>query len=66
MWNPMEAGKVFVTMADMIKKGEAIESGTEIVGLGVVEPDAATHNIIVDALVPLNTDTVDGLAEMGL
>jgi len=66
MWNPMEAGKVFVTIADMIKKGEAIESGTDIPGLGVVEPDAATHNIIVDALVPLNTDTVDGLAEMGL
>jgi simple sugar transport system substrate-binding protein len=66
MWNPMEAGKVFVTMADMIKKGEAIESGTDIPGLGVVEPDAKTHNIIVDALVPLNTGTVDGLAEMGL
>ncbi len=41
MWNPMEAGKVFVTIADMIKKGEAIESGTDIPGLGVVEPDAA-------------------------
>jgi simple sugar transport system substrate-binding protein len=66
MWNPMEAGKVFVTMADMIKKGEAIESGTDLPGLGVVEPDAKTHNIIVDALVPLNTGTVDGLAEMGL
>ncbi|MEZ5936508.1 MAG: substrate-binding domain-containing protein [Alphaproteobacteria bacterium] len=66
MWNPMEAGKVFVTMADMIKKGEAIESGTEIPGLGVVEPDAETHNIIVDALVTLNKDSVDGLADMGL
>ncbi len=66
MWNPMEAGKVFVTMADMIKKGDAIESGTEIPGLGVVEPDAATSNIIVDALVTLNTETVDGLADMGL
>lgn len=66
MWNPMEAGKVFVTMADMIKKGDAIESGTEIPGLGVVEPDPETNNIIVDALVSLNKDTVDGLAEMGL
>jgi len=66
MWNPMEAGKVFVTMADMIKKGDAIESGTEIPGLGVVEPDAATSNIIVDALVTLNTETVDSLADMGL
>ena len=66
MWNPMEAGKVFVTMADMINKGNAIESGTDIPGLGVVEPDQETNNIIVDALVPLNTDTVDDLAEMGL
>ena len=66
MWNPMEAGRVFVTIADMLKKGEAIEEGTDIPGLGVVSPDAETHNIIVDALVPLNKDTVDELADMGL
>ncbi len=66
MWNPMEAGRVFVTMADMLKKGEPIEDGTEIPGLGVVSPDAETHNIIVDALVTLNKDTVDELAGMGL
>ncbi len=47
----MEAGKVFVTIADMVKKGEAIEDGTDIPGLGVVSPDFDTHNIIVDALV---------------
>jgi simple sugar transport system substrate-binding protein len=66
MWNPMEAGKVFVTIADMVKKGEAIEDGTEIPGLGVVNPDTETNNIIVDALVTLNKETVDGLADMGL
>ncbi|HRY23124.1 MAG: autoinducer 2 ABC transporter substrate-binding protein [Geminicoccaceae bacterium] len=66
MWNPMEAGRVFVTIADMLKKGEPIEDGTEIPGLGVVSPDAETHNIIVDALVTLNKDTVDELADMGL
>ncbi len=66
MWNPMEAGKVFVTIADMVKKGEAIVDGTEIPGLGVVNPDEETHNIIVDALVTLNKETVDGLADMGL
>jgi hypothetical protein len=32
----------------------------------VVSPDAETHNIIVDALVTLNKDTVDELADMGL
>lgn len=66
MWNPMEAGRVFVTMADMIHDDVAIEAGTEIPGLGTVEPDVESRNIIVDQLVPLNADTVDELAEMGL
>ena len=62
MWNPMEAGRVFVTMADHLKKGMAVEKGTMIDGLGEVDPDFETKNIIV----ALNKDTVDGLAEMGL
>jgi len=66
MWNPMEAGRVFVTMADMLYNKVPIEDGTEIPGLGVVSPDVETHNIIVDALVTLNKDTVDGLADLGL
>ena len=66
MWNPMEAGKVFVTIADMVHDGVPIEDGTDIPGLGVVKPDAETNNIIVDALVTLNKENVDGLADMGL
>ncbi len=66
MWNPMEAGEVFVTMADMLIKGEEIKEGMEVPGLGVVSPDEATRNIIVDQLVTLSVDTVDDLAAMGL
>ncbi|BCL73600.1 autoinducer 2 ABC transporter substrate-binding protein [Vibrio nigripulchritudo] len=66
MWNPMEAGKVFVTMADKLIKGETIQAGTEIPGLGVVNPEAGSTNLIVDQLVELNKDTVDDLAAMGL
>jgi len=66
MWNPMEAGKVFVTIADMVHDKVPIEDGTEIPGLGVVNPDEETNNIIVDALVTLSKDTVDELAELGL
>ena len=66
MWNPMEAGEVFVTMADMLIKGEDIKEGMEIPGLGVVSPDEETRNIIVDQLVTLNADTVDDLAALGL
>jgi len=64
MWNPMEAGKVFVRIGDMLVDGTAITDGTTIEGLGPVKPDGT--NIIVDALIPINKDTVDGLADMGL
>lgn len=66
MWNPMEAGKVFVTLGDMLAKGQEIKDGMEIPGLGEVNPDFAERNIIVDRLVELNKDTVDELAELGL
>ncbi|HIC80272.1 MAG TPA: autoinducer 2 ABC transporter substrate-binding protein [Kiloniellaceae bacterium] len=66
MWNPMEAGRVFVTMADLLVKGEEITAGMEIEGLGTVNPEPGSTNIIVDQLVTINKDTVDELAAMGL
>jgi len=66
MWNPAEAGRVFVIVGKMLADGTEIKDGMTIEGLGVVHPDAATHNIITDNLVPINADTVDKLAEMGL
>lgn len=66
MWNPKEAGKVFVTMGKMLVDGTPITDGTEIPGLGKVSPDMATKNIITNNLVPINADTVDELAGMGL
>ena len=66
MWNPMEAGRVFVTMGKMLADGASIEEGTMIEGLGAVSPDPATRNIITDNLLELNVNTVDGLADMGL
>ena len=66
MWNPMEAGRVFVTMADLLVKGGAVKAGMEIEGLGVVNPAVGSKNIIVDQLVTINKDTVDELAAMGL
>ena len=64
MWNPELAGEVFVTLGTMVAKGEPIKDGTEIPGLGTVQP--VGHNLIVDQLVNLNKDTVDDLAKMGL
>ena len=66
MWNPAEAGRVFVTLGNMLVEGQEIIEGTEIEGLGVVSPDADTRNIITDNLLEINKSTVDELAEMGL
>jgi simple sugar transport system substrate-binding protein len=65
MWNPKEAGKVFVTMGKMLVDGKAIAEGTEVPGLGKVSPDAS-KNIITNNLIPINAESVDELAGMGL
>ncbi len=64
MWNPKQAGEVFVTMADRLIKGESVKDGDDIPGLGVIKP--VGNDIIVDQLLPINKDTVDELAAMGL
>ncbi len=66
MWNPAEAGRVFVTIGKMLVDGEEIKEGTTIEGLGAVTPDATTRNIITDNLLEINVDTVDDLAAKGL
>ena len=66
MWNPAEAGRVFVTMGKMLVDGEAIAEGTDVPGLGVISPDESTRNIITDNLLEINAGTVDELAAKGL
>jgi simple sugar transport system substrate-binding protein len=66
MWNPAEAGRVFVVVGKMLADGAAIKDGDKVEGLGVVHPDAEKHNIITDNLIPINAETVDKLADMGL
>jgi simple sugar transport system substrate-binding protein len=64
MWNPAEAGRVFVTIGKMLAENAGIKDGTKIEGLGVVAPTG--HNIITDNLIAINADSVDGLAKLGL
>lgn len=66
MWNPAEAGRVFVTMGRMLVDGAEIGEGTMIEGLGKVSPDMAGKDIITDNLIAINAETVDGLADLGL
>jgi simple sugar transport system substrate-binding protein len=66
MWNPAEAGRVFVTMGKLLADGAEIKDGTDIPGLGVVKPDVEGRDIITDNLIAINADTVDQLADLGL
>jgi len=66
MWNPAEAGRVFVRMGKLLVDGTEIKSGMTVEGLGTIEPDAANKDIITNNLVTINKDTVDGLADLGL
>ncbi|BCB70348.1 sugar ABC transporter substrate-binding protein [Vreelandella aquamarina] len=66
MWNPKQAGEVFVTLGTLLANGETLESGMEIEGLGVIDPDVDSRNIIVDQLIEINSETVDELAALGL
>ncbi len=66
MWNPAEAGRVFVSLGKMLVDGVEVVEGTEIPGLGVVSPDPETRNIITDNLLEINVGTVDELAAKGL
>ncbi len=66
MWNPAQAGEVFVTMGKMLAGGEEVKDGADIPGLGVIHPDTEGRDIITDNLLEVNKDTVDGLADMGL
>ncbi|WP_435693846.1 substrate-binding domain-containing protein [Rhizobium lusitanum] len=66
MWNPAEAGRVFVTLGKMLAEGTKVKDGTNVPGLGVVHPNEAERDIITDNLLPINAETVDKLADLGL
>ena len=66
MWNPAEAGRVFVTMGKMLVDGEEISEGMEVEGLGTIPALEDSNNIVTDNLLEINADTVDDLAAKGL
>ncbi|WP_374632875.1 substrate-binding domain-containing protein [Paracoccus sp. (in: a-proteobacteria)] len=66
MWNPAQAGEVFVTLGKMLADGQEITAGQDIPGLGVIQPDVEGRDIITDNLLELNKDSVDELADKGL
>jgi simple sugar transport system substrate-binding protein len=64
-WNSRTAGRVFVTLADRLIKGQPIKDGDDIEDLGVVHPDFEKRNIIVNGLEPINKTTVDQMVKDG-
>ncbi len=66
MWNPAEAGRVFVRVGQLLAAGKEIKDGSTIEGLGVVHPNVETRNIITDNLLAVNKESVDKLADLGL
>lgn len=66
MWNPRQAGQVFITLAKMIKDGAEIKQGVSVEGLGNVIVDEANRTLIGDQYQSIDPTTVASLAEMGL
>ncbi len=64
MWNPMVAGEVFVNLAVDIHDGYKPKSGETYEGLNEYQLDGNT--LLGKNVTPINIDTVDELAAMGL
>lgn len=66
IWNPMVAGEIFVRIADMMEKGQAITDGMEIEGMGKVSVDQTTHTILGNKTESLDRENLPKLVKMGL
>ncbi|MEM1362611.1 MAG: substrate-binding domain-containing protein, partial [Pseudomonadota bacterium] len=66
IWDPKEAGRVFVTLGQMLTEGTELTNGIDIEGLGALNWDFTAHKLISDKLIEVNAETVDGLAARGL
>ena len=64
VWSPLEAGKVFVELGNMLVEGGTVNDGDDLPLLGTVRLDGNT--IYANKPLALNKETIDGLADMGL
>ena len=64
VWSPLEAGKVFVELGNMLVEGGTVSDGDDLPLLGTVTLDG--NSIFANKPLALNTETIDGLADMGL
>ena len=66
MWSPIEAGKAFVTVANIVLDGKPITDGMEIPGLGKVSVDPEKRVIRAIKMMAIDKSTVDELSALGL
>lgn len=64
VWSPLEAGKVFVELGNILVKGGEVADGADLPLLGMIKLDG--KNIFANKPLSLNKETIDGLAAMGL
>ncbi len=64
VWSPLEAGKAFVELGNLLVKGEKVSNGADLPVLGKVVLKG--NNIFANKPLELSKKTVDGLADLGL
>ena len=66
LWNPIDAGYAMVSLAKLVLDGKEITDGIEIPGQGKATVDAANRLVMLDNIMRINKETVDGLIAAGL
>jgi simple sugar transport system substrate-binding protein len=66
LWSPIDAGYAMTAVASRVLKGEPIEDGMEISGLGKANVDKDKRIVAWNDILTINKQTIDGLIAQGL
>ena len=66
LWSPIDAGYAMVALASRMLKGEPIEDGLDVPGLGKAKVDKASRVVAWNDILTINKQTIDGLIAQGL
>ena len=66
LWSPIDAGYAMVAVASRVLKGQPIESGFDVPGLGKATVDKENRVVAWNDILTINKQTIDGLIKQGL
>lgn len=66
LWSPIDAGYAMVALASRMLKGEPIEDGLDVPGLGKAKVDKEGRVVAWNDILTINKQTIDGLIAQGL